>query len=71
MYLASLEAELEHLAAALRATESRLADPDIYHKLPAAELDELLAESGRLRKKIEAAEQSWLTASEALENLTP
>ncbi|MCZ6711264.1 MAG: ATP-binding cassette domain-containing protein [Gammaproteobacteria bacterium] len=65
----SLEAELEQLAAALKATEARLADPDIYHNLPAAELDQLLVESGRLRKKIAAAEHSWLTASEALEKL--
>jgi ATP-binding cassette subfamily F protein 3 len=65
----NLEVELEHLATALKATESRLADPDIYHDLPAAELDGLLGESGRLRKKIEVAEQSWLTASEALEKL--
>ncbi len=65
----NLEAELEQLAASLKAGEARLADPDIYHSLPAAELDELLAESGRLRKKMDAAEQSWLTASEELENL--
>jgi ATP-binding cassette subfamily F protein 3 len=65
----SLESELEALTSTLRAVELRLADPEIYRSLPAAELDELLAEAGRLRKKMDATERAWLTASEALENL--
>jgi len=64
-----LEAELDELTLALKAVETRLADPDIYNNLPPAELDQLLAEAGRLRKRVEAVEQSWLTANEELERL--
>jgi ATP-binding cassette subfamily F protein 3 len=67
--VAKLEVDLEKLTARLKAVESRLADPEIYRSLPAAELDELLAEAGRLRKKMDATEQSWVAACEELEEL--
>jgi len=62
------EQDLERLGAALAAAEARLADPDVYHQLPADELDVLLKEAGRLRRKLETAEEAWLEASAALES---
>ena len=64
-----LEAELEYLTNDLNAVETRLAEPEVYHRLPALQLDELLAEAGRLRKKMDATEQAWLIASEALDKV--
>jgi ATP-binding cassette, subfamily F, member 3 len=63
------ERDMDRISARLETVEARLADPDVYHALPADELDALLAESGRLRRELEAAEQAWLEASEALESL--
>jgi ATP-binding cassette, subfamily F, member 3 len=63
----TLEQQMEMVGGRLKAVEARLADPAVYHTLPAAELDALLAESGRLRRDLEAAEHAWLEASEALE----
>jgi ATP-binding cassette subfamily F protein 3 len=62
-----LEREMEQATGMLRAVESRLADPQLYQTLPAAELDALLAESGRLRKQLDTLEEGWLEAQEALE----
>jgi ATP-binding cassette subfamily F protein 3 len=63
------EAAIEAVTETLRALESRLADPDVYSSLPAPELDALLAESGKLRAKLEAHEREWFEAQEALEAL--
>jgi ATP-binding cassette subfamily F protein 3 len=63
------EREMDDLGKRLTAVESRLADPEIYQTLPTDELDALLAESGRLRQALEAAEQAWLEAAEALEGI--
>jgi ATP-binding cassette, subfamily F, member 3 len=63
----SLEQDMERLARALADVEKRLADPEIYHDLPPDELDTLLAEAGRLRRRLEASEEAWLEAQEALE----
>jgi ATP-binding cassette subfamily F protein 3 len=62
-----LEREMEQATGMLRVVESRLADPELYQPLPAAELDALLAESGRLRKQLDTLEEAWLEAQEALE----
>ncbi len=67
--LRHLEQEMDQVSSELRELESRLADGDVYRSLPPAELDELLTASGRLRKKLDATEQAWLSASEALEAL--
>jgi ATP-binding cassette, subfamily F, member 3 len=64
------ERAMESLGSALAAAEARLADPDVYHGLPPTELDELLAEAGRLRQALERAEHDWLEASEALEQIS-
>ncbi len=64
------ERRMELLGEHLGAVESRLADPDVYHRLPADELDALLAEAGRLRRDLEQAEEAWLEASTEFEALS-
>jgi ATP-binding cassette subfamily F protein 3 len=64
---AKLERRIEELGAALADVEQRLADPEIYRNLSADELDELLKEAGKLRKKRDDAEQEWLATAEELE----
>ena len=67
--LKNLEREMDQISGELGAVESRLADGDVYHSLAPQELDELLSAAGRLRKRLDATEQAWLSASEALEAL--
>ncbi len=67
--LKHLEKEMDQIGGELREVESRLADGDVYRSLPPAELDDLLSAAGRLRKRLDATEQAWLSASEALEAL--
>jgi len=64
---ARLERRIDELGAALTAVEQRLADPEVYRNLPPDELDGLLKEAGRLRKKRDDAEQEWLATAEELE----
>ncbi len=64
-----LERKIEQFSEELKSIETRLADPDVYQSLPADELDELLAASGKLRKKRDDAEQAWLTTCETLESI--
>ncbi|MDA1077216.1 MAG: ATP-binding cassette domain-containing protein, partial [Proteobacteria bacterium] len=64
-----LERDVDGFQEELKAIEARLADPDIYQTLPAPELDAMLKRSGRLRYKIEQAENAWLVESEVLEAL--
>ena len=64
-----LENRLEQQAAILKQAEVKLADPSVYQQLPAAQLDALLAEAGRLRKSLETTEADWVAATEALEAL--
>ncbi len=65
-----LEAKLDELGSELQSLEKRLADPEIYNTLPADELAELLTKAGKLRQKMNNAEQAWLMASEELEQLS-
>ena len=65
----TLEAEVNALSEALTAVEIQLADPDIYQSMPPEELDETLARSGKLRKRLNDAEESWIQAAEELEAL--
>ena len=51
-----LDKEMQKLNERIAEVEQRLADPEIYHSLPAAELDQLMQESGRLRKKLDDTE---------------
>ncbi|MGA1372007.1 MAG: hypothetical protein ACO3Z6_10435, partial [Pseudomonadales bacterium] len=62
-----LEQELDRVTTALAEVERPLADADIFASLAPPELDRLLAESGRLRKRIEQIETEWFEAQEALE----
>ncbi|MGA0838359.1 MAG: ATP-binding cassette domain-containing protein [Pseudomonadales bacterium] len=62
-----LEQELDRVTTALAEVERPLADADIFASLAPTELDRLLAESGRLRKRIEQIETEWFEAQEALE----
>jgi ATP-binding cassette subfamily F protein 3 len=64
-----LERQIEKLSEELKAVEVRLADPEAYRSLPADELDVLLKEAGRLRKKRDEAEHEWLTSCEELEQI--
>lgn len=65
--LTKLDKEMQKLNRSIADVEQRLADPEIYQSLPAAELDELMQESGRLRKKLDDTEHLWLDVSEQLE----
>ena len=53
--------------AQLSAVEGRLLDPAIYDAARAGERTEALRQQGAFRKRIAAAEEAWLVASEALE----
>ncbi len=64
-----LEQRIEDFSQRLADVEKRLADPAIYHDSPAEELDALLKDAARLRKKRDAAERAWLRSSEKLEQL--
>ena len=64
-----LESSIEQLDANLKSLEKRLADPEIYHTLPAQKLDALLKEAAQVRKKRDNAEQAWLTTCEELEKI--
>lgn len=66
--LGSLERTMEKTETALAEIETQLADKDTYDRLPADELDGLLKQAGKLRQKLEAAEEEWLGAQEMLEN---
>jgi ATP-binding cassette subfamily F protein 3 len=54
----------------LQQLEARLADPEVYHGLAADELDQLMAQAGRLRRALERTESQWLEAAAALEDST-
>lgn len=47
--------------------EVKLADPEIYQSMAAADLDEMLATSGKLRTSLQASEEAWLNASTKLD----
>ncbi|MBS0376697.1 MAG: ATP-binding cassette domain-containing protein [Proteobacteria bacterium] len=61
------ERELGTLAAELAAIEARLADPALHLPAARAELVELLARQGVLKRRVVEVEEAWLEASEALE----
>jgi ATP-binding cassette subfamily F protein 3 len=65
--VAKLEAEIETLSADARSLEGRLAAPELYLPAGRAELDRLLATQADVGRRLAAAEDSWLEASERLE----
>jgi ATP-binding cassette, subfamily F, member 3 len=62
-----LEREIEGFTKALKDIERRLADTEVYRALSSDELSAMLAERGRLQRKIETAESRWLEQQQALE----
>ena len=66
-HLSALEKDVSSLTEQLSSIESRLADPATFSELPPDELNEQLARAGRLRQKLEQAEEAWLEAAEAFE----
>jgi ATP-binding cassette, subfamily F, member 3 len=61
------EDDIKQLTAALHRLDDALADPNLYAKGP-HEAERLTAERAQTATKLEAAEQVWLEASEALED---
>jgi len=64
-----LTGEIERLEARQAELAERLADPDLYAEDRSSELQELLAEDGELKRRLEALEGEWLAAEEELEAL--
>jgi ATP-binding cassette subfamily F protein 3 len=66
-HLNSAEQTMNALASQLEEAEAQLANPDTFATLPPEELSARLAQAGKLRRELEAAEEAWLAAAEALE----
>ena len=66
--LKQLENDVSQLTERLAPLEAKLADPDTFNALPADELKALLAEAGRVRGRLEAAEEAWLLKADELES---
>ena len=62
-----LEKQLEQETQALQTIESTLADEKTYSELSPEDLSALLAKAGKTRQAVEAIEEEWLAAVEALE----
>ena len=67
--LSEVEKRLSQHTTTLTELEAQLADSDIYHTLPAEELDALLARAGRYRQRVEQAEERWLELTDELEKM--
>ncbi len=65
--LARADAELEAIGAESTALEARLATPEVYAAVGREELARLLLGRADLKRRLGAAEEAWLAASEALE----
>ena len=65
-----LDQQMERLRKDLAVLETRLADPAMYDAAKSAEVGKLTREQGELKKKLDAAEEEWLQASEKLESLS-
>jgi ATP-binding cassette subfamily F protein 3 len=61
------EKQMHREEKALAELEIKLADPEIYQSMPAADLDDMLAKSGKLRTCLKASEEGWLDASTKLD----
>jgi ATP-binding cassette, subfamily F, member 3 len=62
-----LEAEIDALSAEAGRLDEQLAAPELYLPAGRADLDRLLARQTDVRRRLAAAEESWLEASERLE----
>ncbi len=65
-----LEARMAKLESQIKTVEAKLADPESYHNMSSDELDGLLQDSGKLRKKLDDTEHAWLSLTEQLDSLT-
>jgi ATP-binding cassette subfamily F protein 3 len=65
--VARAEKEMESLSAESTALETALAAPSLYEPAGRAELERLLARQTDVRRRLAAAEEAWLSASERLE----
>jgi ATP-binding cassette subfamily F protein 3 len=65
--VAKHETEIERLSAEAVALEERLGAPGLYLPAGRADLDRLLAQQADVRRRLASAEESWLEASERLE----
>jgi ATP-binding cassette subfamily F protein 3 len=63
-----LETRISTLERQIGEVEGKLADPESYAALPPAELDELMAQSGKLRKKLDDTEQAWFSLTEQIDS---
>ncbi len=61
------EKQMHREEKALAELETKLADPEIYQSMPTADLDDMLAKSGKLRTSLKASEEGWLDASTKLD----
>jgi ATP-binding cassette subfamily F protein 3 len=61
------EKELQRLSVAEDALEKQLAAPDLYQPEQAAQLQVLLDKQKKLAQEVDAVEQKWVEATEALE----
>jgi ATP-binding cassette subfamily F protein 3 len=66
--LKELEAQLENLARRRTDIDAQLAGGDLYASASKDKLKELLRDQARVKGEIDAAEEAWLEASEALQN---
>ena len=65
-----LEKQMQREQTSLTALETKLADPEAYESLPASELDNLLAEAGKIRVSLAKTEEQWLEASTKLDQIS-
>jgi ATP-binding cassette subfamily F protein 3 len=66
--LRTLEADMERLSGEKAELEARLADPALYGEARKAELLALMEAQRDVARRLEAAEEAWLEAGEALES---
>jgi len=64
-----LDTQMARLQKELAAIEQKVADPAMYEASRSAEVAKLLKDQGELKKKLAAAEEEWLAATEKLEAL--
>jgi ATP-binding cassette subfamily F protein 3 len=64
------EADIARLSADIAELDRRLADPGLYEHAARAELAKMLEAQADHRRRLSAAEEAWLSASEALEAAT-
>ncbi len=67
--LKKLDTQMAKLQKEVAAIEQKIADPAMYEASRSAEVAKLMKDQGELKKKLAAAEEEWLEATEKLEAL--